>query len=308
MFKSIEGHPMHEILTPAFLDSWQKQVSGNYPIFPGEADAQREAVEESINDWDFDENSQSHICKSVYKINVTGTYIVACGNLLGPDKHGFHGFDPTDLQIYPIFGSVGEKVNVAFRVSGDIKHPTNWCFFSEADIPIIRPPSYLQGITASADSLKIANHFVKPLQALLHRYSKSDPDIFREITRVWLEDKVSAKSLVQVGVLIFLLHHLAEAIMADGEFSDEEEEFVFPLTKAVCKSFAKSMGLPEFAELQRDELRDFLDRYWNTDGPFCANQGSDLSWPAIPQLVTDIASSDKCNFDPRPAVLLHDLF
>ncbi len=308
MFRPINGHPMNEVLTPAFIQALKKWHGSGEFLFPPEADAEDIEVEDmQEGTTNYDEDTGVVTVTATYRIKKKGAYVLACGELYGPDKHGFHGFHPTRIQIQPLFGSEGDLVEAASSVPIE----SYWCmsaFKSEADIPIINTPEPIIGIRPKVNSLKLANHFIGPLRELLIQYCKRDPNIFSETTLEEYAQKESASTLVRVGLMTFILRNLVEAILADGEFTKEEGEFVYPIAKAICKRFAKAMGLSQYSDLQEDQLGNFLDAYSASDGPFCCDGGADVTWLAIAQVAAKITESEEYNFDPRPVTLLHDLF
>jgi acyl carrier protein len=305
-FQAIPGFDLDDALTPCFLEALKLWLNRGKFLFRTTAeDVQVEDTNNTTVTYSAD-NTQVHVT-CVYRIIVPGTYVVAAGELLGPDKHGYHGFDQDRLQIHTIFGKAGDLVPLSFTL--DIFK--FWCssaFPSEADVPTLRIPGPVAGVSPRVDALQIINPYLKAISSLLVEYCERQPSLIEETQLAPLASAKNIRTVVNAGLLSFVLRNVAVAIHADDEFSQREREYVFPLAKAVASKFGTAFGLGNYANLTHDGVEAFVQDFWQSSHEYCLAEEESVVWAGVAELVGKIAQSEPCGNDPRPAILLYDMF
>ena len=285
------------------LQKWHNK--GKFLFRTTAEDLQVEDTNETTITYSAD-NTQVHVT-CVYRIKVSGVYAIAAGELLGPDKHGYHGFDQDRLQIYTIFGKAGDLVPLSFTL--DIFK--FWCysaFPAEADVPTLRIPGPVIGVSPRVDALQIINPYLKPISSLLVQYCEKQPSLLEGTQLAQLASATNIRTVVNAGLLSFVLRNVAFAIHADDEFSQREREYVLPLAKAVASKFGAAFGLAEHANLTLEGVEAFIQDFWQSSHEYCLAEEESLVWAGVAELAGRIAHSETCGNDPRPVVLLYDMF
>ena len=305
-FQAIPGFDLDDAISPHFLEAIKKWHNQGKFLFRTTAeDVQVEDTNETTITYSAD-NTQVHVT-CVYKIKVPGVYAIAAGELLGPDKHGYHGFDQERLQIYTVFGKAGDLVPLSFTL--DIFK--FWCysaFPTEADVPTLRIPGPVIGVSPRVDALQIINPYLKPISSLLAQYCEKQPSLLEGTQLAQLTSASNIRTVLNAGLLSFVLRNVAFAIHADDEFSERERDFVFPLAKAVATKFGAAFGLGEHANLTLDGVEAFVQDFWQSSSDYCLAEEESLVWAGVAELAGRIAHSEPCGNDPRPAILLYDMF
>lgn len=305
-FEAIPGFDLDDVITPHFLEALKKSYNQNEFLFRTTAeDDQVEDTKETTTTYSEDDAQLDVTC--VYRIKVPGVYAIAAGEILGPDKDGYHGFDPARLQVRTIQGAAGEVVRLSFTL-----RPLNhWCyaaFPSEADVPTLRYPGPAIGISPCVDALQLIKPYLKPIAELLIQYCEKQPSLLEGTDLARLASATNIRLAINAGLFSFVLRNVACAVSGMKLTSRAVCEHVLPLAKAVVSEFGDAFGLAHHADLQLEDLGTFLLDFWRSSNEYCLAEEENWVWADVADLVAKIARSEPCGNDPRPLVLLHDMF